>query len=102
MQSMRIGFKTALRVGARALVLLVGLFAVVACATGGSQQSEGDRLEILATTSIIGDVVSSIVDDSAAVEVVLPSSHQGRNTHPGAIAAFAGIGARSAKRSGRA
>ena len=33
--------------------------------------------------------------------MVLPSSHQGRNTHPGAIAAFAGIGARSAKRSGR-
>ncbi len=72
MQGMRIGFKTALRVGARALVLLVGLFAVVACATGGSRQSEGDRLEILATTSIIGDVVSSVVGDSAAVEVLLP------------------------------
>ncbi len=71
---MRIGFKTAFRVAAPALVPLVGLFALVACATGGSvtDSSEGDRIEILATTSIIGDVVSSMVGDSAAVEVLLP------------------------------
>ena len=72
---MRIGFNYAFRVGVRAFVLLIGHFAMVACATGSSvaDPSDGDRVEILATTSIIGDVVSNIVGDSAAVEVLLPT-----------------------------
>ena len=57
---------------------------MVACATGSSvaDPSDGDRVEIVATTSIIGDVVSSIVGDSAAVEVLLPAGADPHDFEP--------------------
>jgi zinc/manganese transport system substrate-binding protein len=67
---MRIGIES--RKAVR-LVLFSGLLAVGACATGTSTSgtADGDPVEIVATTSIIGDVVSNIVGD-AIVDVILP------------------------------
>jgi zinc/manganese transport system substrate-binding protein len=70
MQRMRIGIDCRLAVR---LVLLTGLLTAGACATSASTAgADGDRVEIVATTSIIGDVVSNVVGDAANVDVILP------------------------------
>jgi zinc/manganese transport system substrate-binding protein len=70
MQRMRIGIDSGQAVR---LVLLSGLLAVGACTMGTSTgTADGDPVEIVATTSIIGDVVSNIVGDAAIVDVILP------------------------------
>ena len=72
MQRMRIGIEN--RQAAR-LVVLSGLLAVGACVTGTSTAGTTDdhRIEIVATTSIIGDVVANLVGDAAILDVVLPA-----------------------------
>jgi zinc/manganese transport system substrate-binding protein len=51
------------------VVLLVALsLAVPACGDGSASD---DRIEIVATTSILGDIVSQIVGDDATVDVVI-------------------------------
>lgn len=55
--------------------LLAGLLLVTACA--GSDEEDG-RLQILATTTIWGDVVSQVTGDLADVEVLIP---QGADAH---------------------
>ena len=80
MQGMRIGID---RLQVR-LVLLTGLLAVGACATGSptAGTTDGDRVEIVATTSIIGDVVSNIVGDAAIVDVILPAGTDPHDFEP--------------------
>jgi zinc/manganese transport system substrate-binding protein len=80
MQRMRIGIKSPLAVR---LVVLSGLFAAGACATGTSTAgADDDRVEIVATTSIIGDVVSNIVGEAAIVAVILPADTDPHDFEP--------------------
>ena len=53
------------------LLLTVIAIAVAACTTEPSQPA--DTLRIVATTSIVGDVVSNVVGDQAEVSVLIPS-----------------------------
>jgi zinc/manganese transport system substrate-binding protein len=77
---MRIGIKWDQAVR---LVLLSGLLAAGACATGTSTADTDDgRVEIVATTSIIGDVVSNIVGDAAIVNVILPAGTDPHDFEP--------------------
>lgn len=59
-----------------ALVLVLGLFALAACKAGSNQSSntgvETRTLHVVATTTIIGDVVSQIGGDAIQLTVLLP------------------------------
>ncbi|MDX2344136.1 MAG: zinc ABC transporter substrate-binding protein, partial [Acidimicrobiia bacterium] len=47
--------------------------ALLAAACGGSDNDDaGDSLTVVATTTILGDVVQNVVGDNATVEVLLP------------------------------
>ncbi len=63
---MILNFKTKLRTTA-VLVAVIGLL-VAGCGDGAATD---DRLEIVATTSILGDIVGEIVGDQAVVDVVI-------------------------------
>ena len=75
MQGMRIGIeKTTTLLRGWSLPLLAVLLALSGCSPDApAVNADGDLIQIVATTSIIGDVVSNIVGDTAAVEVVLPA-----------------------------
>ena len=49
---------------------LLGM-AVVVAACGGANTTTDDRLRVVASTSVLGDIVSEIVGDEAIVEVVM-------------------------------
>lgn len=57
------------RLGALGVGLVVAL---VAAACGGGSTGGTDRPVVVATTSILGDVVTQLVGDTAGVEVLLP------------------------------
>jgi zinc/manganese transport system substrate-binding protein len=87
MQGMRIGFDIRGRVlcsRAVRLALLSGLIGLWACSTGTSAAgtTDEDRIAIVATTSILGDVVSNVVGDAADVEVVLPAGTDPHDFEP--------------------
>ena len=69
----------------RVTVLLLAM-ALVAGACGGSDGSgeTGDELMVVATTSILGDVVRSIVGDEAVVEVLIPVGADPHDYQPSA------------------
>lgn len=57
---------------ARSLLAVLLAVAVLTASCGGTDDRSGDRLTIVATTSIWGDVVSSIVGSHAEVTVLVP------------------------------
>ncbi|MBK5221854.1 MAG: zinc ABC transporter substrate-binding protein [Acidimicrobiia bacterium] len=66
-----------------------GLTALVACTCGlaactGPSADSTDGPLVIATTSIIGDVVSSIVGDAARVEVLIPAGSDPHSFEPSA------------------
>ena len=76
MQRMRIGFEkttTLLQRLVATALWLSSLFCSGCSPDAPAVNTDGDLIQIIATTSIIGDVVSNIVGDTAAVEVVLPA-----------------------------
>jgi zinc/manganese transport system substrate-binding protein len=56
----------------------LGVVAVVAVACGSDAGSSGEVPQIVATTNILGDIVSQVVGDLAEVEVIMPL---GSNPH---------------------
>lgn len=55
------------------LIALTVLFVLIASACGGDGQGDDDRRPLLvATTTILGDVVGNVVGDDARVEVLIP------------------------------
>ena len=54
----------------RMVAVLLGL-AVLAAACGGETATTDERLRIVASTSVLGDIVSEIVGDDAIVDVVM-------------------------------
>ncbi len=52
-------------------ILLIILFATVGCATGQPQPSSG-KLNVVATTTIIGDIVQNVGGDAINLTVLLP------------------------------
>ncbi|MFP4513582.1 MAG: metal ABC transporter substrate-binding protein, partial [Acidimicrobiales bacterium] len=65
-------------------VLALGLLACGEDTTGDGGEREGDRPLIVATTSILGDVVSTLVGDTAEVEVVMPIGADPHDFEPSA------------------
>lgn len=76
--------KTILRPMATALTLLLVL---AACA---GDTTDGDELQIVATTSIWADVVANIVEDDAEIEILIPTGTDAHDFEPtsGQIAAL--------------
>jgi zinc/manganese transport system substrate-binding protein len=56
----------------RSIALIATAVALVAAACSGGNTSE-DRLEIVTTTTILGDVVRNVVGEAADVEVIMPT-----------------------------
>lgn len=54
------------------LVAIVSLCLLTVSCTSPDEAGEGDGLTILATTSVIGDIVANVVGDEADVEVLIP------------------------------
>jgi len=55
------------------IVILTGIFLLAACSSDTSSPSKSGKLKILATTTIVGDVVSQVGGDLVAVDVLLPT-----------------------------
>lgn len=67
MMRMILTFRNKMRMPAAALLSI----AVVVAACGGTNANTDDRLHIVASTSVLGDIVSEIVGDDVVVEVVM-------------------------------
>jgi zinc/manganese transport system substrate-binding protein len=78
----------------RPVTVALAAFVLLASACSGSSESDnaGDRLAVVATTSILGDVVSNIVGDDVAVQVLMPIGADPHDYQPSAqqVAAVAG------------
>jgi len=59
-------------VAAIALPLPLLAIALAACGDGGNASASGDRPRVVVTTNVLGDVVSDLVGDQGAVEVIMP------------------------------
>jgi zinc/manganese transport system substrate-binding protein len=59
-------------VAAIALPLPLLAVALAACGDEGPAGAAGDRPQVVVTTNVLGDVVSDLVGDQAAVEVIMP------------------------------
>jgi zinc/manganese transport system substrate-binding protein len=59
-------------VAAIALPLPLLAVALAACGDEGTAGAAGDRPQVVVTTNVLGDVVSDLVGDQAAVEVIMP------------------------------
>ena len=72
----------------RRTIAAIALFAVFALATAACSDTapsvDSDRLSIVATTSILGDVVRNIVGNDAAVEVLIPVGADPHDYQPSA------------------
>ncbi len=53
-------------------ILLLGLVASVGCTRGAAEPAAGERLQVVATTTIVGDVVRQVGGDAVDVSVLLP------------------------------
>lgn len=71
------GFLTLLGVS----VLVLGL---TACSSSGDSEPDSSGLRVIATTSIIGDVVSGVVGNNAEVRVLIPSGTDPHDFQPSA------------------
>ncbi len=59
-------------VAAIALPLPLLAVALAACGDEGTAGASGDRPQVVVTTNVLGDVVSDLAGDQAAVEVIIP------------------------------
>lgn len=64
--------RTVLPKGEYALLLFALAAALVACGQAGPAPSRGGRLQVVATTTIVGDVVKQIGGDAIDLQVLLP------------------------------
>lgn len=64
--------RTVLHRGEFALLLLVLAAALVACGQAGPAPMRGGRLQVVATTTIVGDVAKEIGGDAIELKVLLP------------------------------
>ena len=54
------------------LVVLIAGLLMVACGQGSEQSQQGDKLKVVATTTIVGDVVAQVGGDLIELDVLLP------------------------------
>jgi zinc/manganese transport system substrate-binding protein len=67
----------------RAVVVIVGLLAVVAAACN-SDPSNDEAIQVVATTTILGDIARNVVGDSAEVDVLMPVGADPHDFQPSA------------------
>lgn len=74
---------TSLRPRRLLAVVVAAIVGLGACSTAGDESADG-RLTIVATTTILGDVVTNIVGEGAEVEVVMPRGADPHDFQPSA------------------
>jgi len=74
--------KTQLYLFSAAVLLLMSLAGCSSNSPAGDQEGANGRLEVVATTSIVGDVVSQVGGDNISLEVLLPSGSDPHSFEP--------------------
>jgi zinc/manganese transport system substrate-binding protein len=65
-------------------VAVTGVLASAGCGSDDADRSASDALQIVVTTSVLGDIVSSAVGDLAEVEVIIPVGADSHDVQPSA------------------